>query len=166
MTSRVGRPATTNLAVEVLDRQRELRLDRRWLERVVLRAAARLRAPTAELCVLVVDDRRIAKLHEQWLGVAGPTDVITFDLSGDGPRGGLHGDLVVSAETARRTARELGWAPRHELAYYVIHGLLHLAGYDDHTAPDRRTMRARERTLMAAVGLPRPPRPRSRRKQP
>ena len=166
MTSRVRSPAAADVAVEVLDRQRLLRLDRRWLERIVRRAAARLRSPAGELCVLVVDDRRIAKLHEQWLGVAGPTDVITFDLAEDGPGGGLHGDIVVSAETARRTARELGWAPRHELAYYVIHGLLHLAGYDDHTVADRQTMRARERSLMAAVGLPRPPRPRPRRKQP
>lgn len=164
MTSRTRRPATADVAVEVLDRQRALRFDCDWLARVVRRATARLRARSGELCILVVDDRRIASLHKRWLGIAGPTDVITFDLADDGPRDGLHGDIVVSAETARRTARDLGWAPRHELAYYVIHGLLHLAGYDDHAAADRRRMRARERSLMAAVGLPRPPRP--RRKQP
>jgi len=166
VTSRTRRPATADVAVEVLDRQRALRFDCDWLARVARRAAARLRARSGELCILVVDDRRIATLHERWLGIAGPTDVITFDLADDGPRDGLHGDIVVSAETARRTARELGWAPRHELAYYVIHGLLHLAGFDDHTAADRRKMRARERSLMAAVGLPRPPRQRPRRKQP
>jgi probable rRNA maturation factor len=61
-------------------------------------------------------------------------------------------------------ARELGWQPRHELAYYVVHGILHLAGYDDHDPADRRAMRARERVLMLAAGLPAPPsRPRGRR---
>ena len=165
MTARASRPAA-DVAIEVVDRQRMLRFDAAWLTRIVHRAAARLGAEGGELCVLVVDDRRIARLHRQWLGIPGPTDVITFDLSGDCARAGLQGDIVVSAETARRTARDLGWAPRYELAYYVIHGLLHLAGYDDHSAADRKRMRARERSLMVAVGLPRPPRPRPQRKQP
>jgi probable rRNA maturation factor len=71
--------------------------------------------------------------------------------------GALHGDIAVSTETARRVARELGWQPRHEVAYYVVHGLLHLAGEDDHDPAARRKMRARERSVMAAAGLPRPP---------
>jgi probable rRNA maturation factor len=104
----------------------------------------------------------MARLHEEWLGIPGPTDVITFDLAAGGPADGLHGDIAVSAETARRMARELGWAPRHEVAYYVVHGLLHLAGYDDLVPDARRAMRARERGVMAAAGLPRPPRARPR----
>ena len=70
----------------------------------------------------------------------------------------LAGDIVVSGETARRAARELGWQPRQELAYYVVHGLLHLAGYDDLTPGERRRMRKAERTVMVAAGLPAPPR--------
>jgi probable rRNA maturation factor len=89
--------------------------------------------------------------------------VITFDLSDAARPGILHGDIAVSAETARRTARELGWQSRHELAYYVVHGILHLSGYDDHDPADRRAMRARERVLMQAAGLPAPPSSRSRR---
>ena len=114
----------------------------------------------AEIGVSLVDDRRIAAVHRRWLGVAGPTDVITFDLSaGGGPRAaGLAGDLVVSTETARRVARAVGWTAHRELAYYVVHGLLHLAGYDDHAPADRRVMRARERVVMRACGLPTPPR--------
>ena len=89
--------------------------------------------------------------------LAAGADVLTFDLSAGGPRS-LAGDIVVSAETARRAARELGWPPRHELAYYVVHGLLHLAGEDDGTPGERRRMRRRERAVMAASGLPVPPR--------
>ena len=117
--------------------------------------------------MLLVDDRRIARLHADWLGVAGPTDVITFASAAAGPPDGvLRGDIVASAETARRVARAVGWQPRQELAYYVIHGILHLAGYDDMTAADRRAMRARERVLLAAAGLPPAPRPRRARNRP
>jgi probable rRNA maturation factor len=146
-----------SISVEVVNRQKAMAVDARWLERVVRRAVAAIRAEAAEITVLVVDDRRIAAVHDRWMGIAGPTDVITFDLSGAGFPG-LAGDLAVSAETARRMARELGWQARHELAYYVIHGLLHLAGEDDGTPGERRRMRRREREVMAAVGLPAPPR--------
>lgn len=150
------------IQIDILDKQRAVRVGAAWLERVVRKALAREGVERAEISVLLVGDRRMAQLHEEWLGISGPTDVITFDLSAGRPADGLHGDIAVSAETARRTARELGWAPRHEVAYYVVHGLLHLAGYDDLVPEKRRAMRARERVLMAAAGLPRPPRARPR----
>lgn len=158
------RVSTPSLTIDVVDRQRVLRIGGRWLGTVARRALERQGIEAAEICVLLVDDRGIAGLHERWLGIPGPTDVITFDLSDAARPGVLHGDIAASAETARRVARELGWQPRHELAYYVVHGILHLAGYDDHDPADRRAMRVRERVLMQAAGLPAPPsRPRGRR---
>jgi len=133
---------------------------------VVRQAVAVIGRLPAEISVRLLDDAGIADLHERWLGVPGPTDVITFDLGApEGP--GLHGDIAVSVETARRMAAELGWDARHELAYYAVHGLLHLAGEDDIDPADRRRMRLRERRVLAALGLPAPPvrrprRPRSR----
>jgi probable rRNA maturation factor len=151
--------------VEVIDRQRSLRLPRGWLAEVVQAALARQGIARAELCLLLVDDRRIARLHDEWLGIPGPTDVLTFGPAAQAPADGvLRGDIVASVETARRAAREVGWQPRHELAYYVIHGILHLVGYDDHDPADRRAMRARERVLLAAAGLP--PAPRTARRRP
>ena len=156
--------SAADIQVDVVDRQRSLRVGAGWLARIARRALARQGVDRAEISILLVGDRRMALLHEEWLGVPGTTDVITFDLGSDGPDGGgLRGDIVASAETARRVARELGWAPRHELAYYVVHGLLHLAGHDDLDPAARRAMRARERVLMAAAGLPCPPRGRVRR---
>jgi probable rRNA maturation factor len=146
-----------SISVEIVNRQKLVAVDARWLERVVRRAVAAVGAEAAGITVLVVDDRRIAALHDRWMGIPGPTDVLTFDLS-TGAGAGLAGDIVASAETARRVARELGWQARHELAYYVVHGLLHLAGEDDGTPGERRRMRRRERAVMAAVGLPAPPR--------
>jgi probable rRNA maturation factor len=152
------------VAVEISNRQQAMAVNLAWLERIVRGAIAVIRAEAAEISVLVVNDRRIAKLHAEWMQISEPTDVLTFDLGSDPPRR-LAGDIVVSGETARRVARELGWQPRQELAYYVVHGLLHLAGYDDLTPGERRRMRKRERIVMVAVGLPappqRPPAPRS-----
>ena len=146
-----------SISVEVVNRQKTVAVDARWLERIVRKAVAAIKAEAAEITVLVVDDRRIAALHDRWLGIPGPTDVLTFDLAAGEPHR-LAGDIAVSAETARRLAHELGWQARHELAYYVVHGLLHLAGEDDGTPGERRRMRRRERAVMAAVGLPAPPR--------
>lgn len=143
--------------ITVLNRQKAVAIDVRWLARVVRKGVAAIGTDAAAVTVLVVGDAAIAKLHDRWLGIPGPTDVLTFDLSA-AEAGGLSGDIVVSAETARRVARELGWQARHELAYYVVHGLLHLAGEDDGTPGERRRMRRRERAVMAAAGLPVPPR--------
>lgn len=146
--------------VDITDRQKILSISKSWLERLVKRALAAEGIEQAEIGILLVDDRRIAKLHGAWFDDPTPTDVITFDLS-VGER--LSGDIAVSTETARRMAREFGWTPRQEVAYYVVHGLLHLTGYDDHTPADRRAMRSRERAVMKAIGLPVPPRTPSRR---
>jgi probable rRNA maturation factor len=161
----VPQPPRPTLVVDVSDRQSLLRVSARGLERLVRSALIAEGVEQAEIGVILVDDRRIAAVHRRWLGLAGPTDVITFDLSAGtaGPPGAgvLSGDIVVSTETARRMARAVGWTPRQELAYYIVHGVLHLTGYDDHTAADRRQMRARERAVMKACGLPVPPRTRA-----
>lgn len=155
--------APSPLAVEISDRQKVLRVAAEPLKRLMRRALAAEGVAQAELSILLVDDRRMAKLHEQWLGIPGPTDVITFDLTESGAAGphearaGLQGDIVVSAETARRTSRQLGWTPRQELILYLLHGLLHLTGYDDILPADRRAMRAREKSLLQQLGLPIPP---------
>jgi probable rRNA maturation factor len=150
------------VSVEVRDRQRLLRIAPRWLAGIARRALRAEGVEAAELGIMLVDDRRMAALHERWLGIPGPTDVITFDLAA-GPAGtaGLRGDIVVSTETARRQARACGWTPRRELAYYVVHGILHLTGHDDRTTAARRAMRARERAVLQACGLPAPPRARA-----
>jgi probable rRNA maturation factor len=94
-----------------------------------------------EISVLIVSDRRIASLHRQFLNVSGPTDVITFS----------HGEIFISAETARRHAREFGNPLTRELRLYVVHGLLHLHGFDDSNKVGACKMeKAQERILKQA----------------
>jgi probable rRNA maturation factor len=145
-----------SIVVEVVNRQKAVRVAPAWLGRIARKAIAALEIEAAEITVAIVDDAGIADLHARWLGLPDPTDVLTFDLSGCD--GDFAGDIVVSAETAARVAREVGWQPREELAYYVVHGLLHLAGFDDGTPGERRRMRRKEQDVMVAIGLPAPPR--------
>ncbi len=166
--SRGGRrKGDSAVVVEVRNRQRRTTVDPAWLKRVARGALAAQGVTAGEVCLVIADDRRIAALHAEWFDDPTPTDVITFDLSGAGPAadaGTVHGDIVVSVETAVRVGRALrragqsGWTPRYELAYYVVHGILHLTGHDDRTPGDRRAMRARERAVMRQIGLPVPPR--------
>jgi len=128
---------------------------RAWCDDATIRRAVRAalehggRADLA-LGIVFVRDRALAALHGRHLGDASPTDVITFDLSDDyeGPTG----ELYVSAECARRVARERGAAPRRELLLYVVHGALHLCGFDDHRRADRAAMRRAEADVLARLG--------------
>jgi probable rRNA maturation factor len=104
--------------------------------------------PVAALNIAVVDDRRIARLHEEYLGDSRPTDVLTFDLRDDERSEAIEGEIVVSADTARREADRRGLDASEELIRYVIHGVLHLLGMDDKRPADRQRMRREETRIL------------------
>ncbi len=123
-----------------------------------------------ELGIVFVDDEELRRMHELWLDDPTVTDVITFDLSGDraeadDPSPGPGGELYVSAERARAVARARGGDLVREHLLYVVHGALHLCGFDDQAPRDRARMRAAERAVLAALESPgtrRRPKPRAR----
>jgi probable rRNA maturation factor len=120
-----------------------------------MRAAVRAvlqgeRNSSANISLAFVDDATSERINRQYLGHEGPTDVITFPL-GAKP---LHGELVIGAQVASRVAAERGHDMQHELALYVIHGMLHLCGYDDKTPGPLRLMRQREAQYLALLGIP------------
>ena len=108
------------------------------------------------LSIVFVDDARIAELHGEWFDDPTPTDVISFDL-GEDDAAGPAGELYVSAERARAEAAQRGLSPRRELALYVVHGVLHLCGFDDHDPLERSRMRDAEAAVLAELGYPRAP---------
>jgi rRNA maturation RNase YbeY len=117
-----------------------------------VRSALRSRGcAAASISVAVVDDAEIAELHERYMAIAGPTDVLSFDLSDELSGGRLEGQVVVSVDTARREARARKLPPEQELLRYVIHGTLHLLGYDDDTAARARRMHRAEDELLGLV---------------
>ena len=114
-----------------------------------------------ELGLVLVGDAALCALHERWMGDPAPTDVLSFDLGEE--LGGPAGEVYVSVDCARRVARERQLDPVGELLLYVVHGVLHLCGYDDHDPGDRRRMRAAERKVLARLEPVRPSQGRARR---
>ena len=108
----------------------------------------------ADVNVVITDDAGIAPLNRRFTGRAGVTDVLAFALEESPPPGARRtiGDVIVNGEQARGEAEARGVSPRDELALYVVHGLLHLAGYDDGDRPDREEMYAREAEVLCAAG--------------
>ena len=95
-----------------------------------------------EIGIVLVSDQRIAALHDEFMSDPTPTDVITF----------LHGEIVISAETARREARRRELPIAEEIARYAVHGLLHLAGWSDIEAGAAAEMRSvQEKILRRAL---------------
>lgn len=108
--------------------------------------ASRLFAvPPGELSLVVLDAAAMGRVHADFLDDPSPTDVITFD--GD-PAFGEGGEVCVCADVARDYAAEHGGGFSRELTLYLVHGFLHLAGYDDTRPSLKRRMRAAERRAM------------------
>ncbi len=124
---------------------------------------------SAEISLAVVNDPAIHKVNRDYLQHDYPTDVISFLLdsghadprpalpihvqSRRGAGQWLHGDVILSAQTAQREAAEYGWEPQSEICLYLVHGLLHLCGYDDLTDEEQTVMRTREREILQQLGL-------------
>jgi probable rRNA maturation factor len=105
-----------------------------------------------EISLAFVDNATIHRLNKRYLDHDEPTDVLSFPLSDPGARK-LAGELVIGVEVAQQQAQERGHDVGVELALYVIHGLLHLCGYDDKSDEGAKEMRERERHYLAALGL-------------
>ena len=155
-------------------------VDHVFIDVVIRRVLQEEQISTAKISVAIVSDAEIHRVNREFLGHDYPTDVISFLLNE--PLGAnarinfdlhdadepdvlhppgddvdlcdfLNGELIVSFETAIREANAHGWSPRAELLLYVVHGLLHLCGYDDLTDETRPLMRSRERELLGFWGL-------------
>ncbi|MFH1745789.1 MAG: rRNA maturation RNase YbeY [Planctomycetota bacterium] len=135
------------------------------LDRVARHVAAAEKFKSGQLSIAIVGQRAMRTLHQRYLAQSGPTDVLAFDLGCDPATGILDGEIIICADVARRRARavlrqkihpteaQLLATARHELALYLTHGILHLAGYEDHTPAGFRRMHAREDQLLGELGL-------------
>lgn len=137
--------------VLVADEQQLLAIDEQQIIRAVRLVLADSPFKRAEVSVAVVDDSAIHALNAEFLSHDYPTDVLSFVLEESAVA--LEGELVVSSETALREAAEAVWAPGDELLLYVIHGALHLVGYDDQNLEARRRMLAAELATLSQLGV-------------
>jgi len=147
-------PSRAANVLEIDDRQRTRRINKPLLRRITRHLLLNeLRVTEHELCLHFVDAAEMARLNEQFLQHTGSTDVITFDHADavHGASGPIHGEIFVSIPDALKHARRFGTTWQSELARYVIHGLLHLRGYDDLEPAARRVMKREETRLLAVV---------------
>lgn len=129
------------------------------LHRVALHTARSEGFRRGILSIAVVGRRAMATLHQQYMNIVGPTDVLTFDLGTDRKRLWIEGEIVVCPDVAESVVNHLRATPqrdqavRSELALYVAHGVLHLAGYDDQSPGSFSRMHAREDLLLSQLSI-------------
>jgi len=126
--------------------QRRVRVNAAELRRFAARLRRLLRLRSDSFTVALVSDQRSAALNKRYRRRAYPTDVLSFPADN-----GALGEVVIAAETARRNARRYRHSAAEEIKLLMVHGVLHLLGYDHET--DRGQMNRREHALRRRLGL-------------
>jgi probable rRNA maturation factor len=142
----------------ILNRQSRIPLQDALLARFLSSVRRELKLSRREVTVCFVDDREIAKLNRRFRGKPKPTDVLSFPANGTGVADFRHenganflGDIAISPQAARRNAKRFGRSLDEELRILILHGVLHLMGYD-HEA-DNGEMERKETRLRRKLGL-------------
>ena len=141
--------------IQIANRQKRHPIRRPMMRRRTRIILDALTSPEAELSIVLVDDAQIAAMNRRFLHREGPTNVIAFPMQA-GRFAGLSpnvlGDVVISVETADREARSAGLSVEARITQLLVHGILHLFGYDHERGPaEARRMSAKSRTLLAKI---------------
>ena len=144
------------MKIAIENRQRRQKIAKIPLRRVARKILSASGCPDGQLSVLIVDDAMIRDINRDYLGKDRPTNVISFAMQegeGGGIQPNLLGDVVISAETAARDACEAQAPFESELYFLLLHGILHLLGYDHERGAqaEARQMEAREREIFALI---------------
>jgi probable rRNA maturation factor len=140
------------MEVQIANRQSKHRISKKKIQQTASVILNALDYPDAELSILIVDDQQIAQLNHQYLNREGPTNVIAFSMR-QGPFSdiapNLLGDVVISIDTAQREAQSAGISMQDRFDQLLIHGTLHLLGYDhEHSAAEARKMEEKADELL------------------
>ena len=135
--------------LSVASRQRTAKVNRRRLRQIIAALLADLEVENAELGIHLIATPEMTRLNEKFLRHTGPTDVITFNYLVPGsqapdPRPKIHGEIFICTDEAIRQARQYGTSWQSEIVRYLVHGILHLLGFDDSRAGARRKMKREE----------------------
>ena len=133
------------------NRQRAVRVEIRALLGFTNRVKLDLGLGQESVAICLINDREMARLNETYRNKKGTTDVLSFPAAGMALPG-IAGDIAISVPAARRQALEQGHSLADEVKVLILHGLLHLAGYDHQV--DNGRMERRERLLRRRLGLP------------
>lgn len=122
-----------------------------WLEERGTSALSLLQMNQSEVTVLIVDDKTMSDLHMKHSNVEGTTDVLTFDHGGESDA--IQADIAICIDVAEKESKTRGHSVQHELLLYIVHGLLHCVGFDDHDDEDHLKMHAEEDRVLTAIGV-------------
>ena len=144
------------MKIRIANRQKRTKIDSRRIRGKVIRLLRLIDCAEKEISITFVDDEAIRLLNRRYLRLDKPTNVLSFSLE-EGECGGVNpgllGDIVISVDTALRDAKLGGLSLEEELIFLIIHGLLHLTGYE-HVGTSRanaRKMKNREKELFRAL---------------
>lgn len=140
-----------DVRIHFANRQASHAVDGARLAEAARRVFAAAGVATGEVSIAVVDDAEMHALNRLHLDHDYPTDVLSFVFDYEAQH--LEGEIVVSADYAAAEAPRYQWGAENELLLYVVHGALHLVGYDDTNDAAARAMRAQERATLATFGL-------------
>jgi probable rRNA maturation factor len=143
------------LEILIKNAQRKYKVDSRKIKRYIGKVQESLGGQETELSILFVNDDRIRKLNSQYRNIDKPTDVLSFPQDDDpSDETGVHllGDVVVSMETAKRQAKQHHLTFEEEVVLLILHGTLHLLGYDHEKSPrEEKKMRRETQKLFEAI---------------
>ena len=136
------------MKVNILNQQDIFEVSQDVLSSVVKAFFAHENITIDEISIFLVDDKKISDLHNQFFNDSSPTDCISFPIDKIGTPFCYLGDIFISTETALAYAKAHNLCPFSEVALYLVHGLLHLIGYNDVTEKDLQTMRKKEKSCI------------------
>ncbi|MCC6787636.1 MAG: rRNA maturation RNase YbeY [Hyphomonadaceae bacterium] len=145
------RAVEANLEVDILVNSALWRGQEDLLSNALAAAAQKL-GKSGSVSLLLGDDASIADLNRQFRNKAGPTNVLSFPPA-PGAEPGFLGDIALAAETIVEQAQFQGKRFEHHAAHLVVHGFLHLIGYDHENPADAEVMEAREREILISLGI-------------
>src|SRR5262245_3053730 len=141
------------LTIEINDENQHHSVDAARLKKAVRFILRDAGIRSAEISIAIVSDDRMHELNRQYLQHDYPTDVLSFVLAHNARAKSLDGEIIASSDYAAREALRYRWTTDDELLLYIIHGCLHLVGYDDTTAKGKAAMREAEGKYLEAFGL-------------
>ena len=142
------------MRIDILNLQDKIGVDEKKIKKISRSALEGMGEDEAELSLLLVDDSYIRKLNKKYRGSDYKTDVLAFAMrDGEGvpPDSPILGDVVISVETAKREAINRKRKFDEEMNLYIVHGILHLLGYEDETAEKKKTMESKEKELLERI---------------
>jgi probable rRNA maturation factor len=144
-------PDASKYTIEIANQQSRHKVPQQLLRKAARAVLQGEGIQTATISLAIVDDPTMHQLNREYLKHDYPTDVLSFVLDRDGSN--LDGEIVVSADMAASRCPEFGWSAQDEITLYVVHGMLHLIGFDDHSPADRRRMRLKEQEYLRKLKI-------------